>query len=201
MLFRSLSVPTALSLDLTMLAPEARILAPEDAAPRALPRILDRLREAAVSRVLAAEPLSHPDLELLDTLSPPRIAPLRLYLYRLTGAHPRLELSGRGGVLALREAGGRVRVETEGQEPATLLVRDAWAPGWTVSVDGNPRPLERTEGGHRAVGLDPGRHVVNFAYTPPGLAPGLAISAACALVVLLLLRPGRGAPTGPVSRV
>ena len=197
----ALSVPTALSLDLTMLAPEARILAPQDADPRALPRIVERLREAAVSHVLAAEPLSHPDLELLLALGPARIAPLRLYLYRLTGARSRFELLGQGGVLAVDEARGRLRVETEGPEPATLLVRDAWAPGWTVRVDGSPRPLERTERGHRAVALEPGRHVVDFAYRAPGLLPGLASSAACALVVLLLLRPGRGGLAAPVARV
>ena len=197
----ALSVPTALGLDQTMLAPEARILAPEDAEPVALPRIVDRLRDSAVTHVVAAEPLSHPDLELVLILSPPRIAPLRLFLYRLQGTHPRLELSSGGRVLLLQEAAGHLRIEAEVEEAATLLLRDAWARGWRVSVDGQARPVARTERGQRAVALAPGRHRVDFDYAPPGLVPGLAISTTCAVVVLLLLCRGPRLPTVPVSRV
>jgi uncharacterized membrane protein YfhO len=96
-------------------------------------------------------------------------------------------------VWLLEETAGRQEFEADAEAPATLLVRDAWAPGWTVSVDGTPGRLERTETGHRAVALEPGRHRVEFAYRPPALLPGLAISAACALVVLFLVRPGSGA--------
>ena len=197
----ALSVPSALGLDQTMLAPEARILAPEDAEPSALPRIVDRLRDAAVTHVVAAEPLSHPDLEPAEILSPARIAPLRLFVYRLKGAHPRFELSSPGGVLASRETPGHLRIEAEAQEAGTLLLRDAWARGWRVSVDDLAQPLLRTERGQRAVALPPGRHRVDFDYAPPGLLPGLTLSAASALVVLLLLRGGPRLPSLPASRV
>lgn len=197
----ALSVPTALSLDQTMLAPHARILAPEEAEPRALARIVERLREAAVSHVLATEPLSHPDLELTLEVAPARIAPLHLHLYRLRGAHPRFEMQGQGRVLSFREAGSHLTVEAETQGPATLLVRDAWARGWAVRVDGNVQPLTRTGHDHRAVALEPGRHVVDFAYGPPGLAIGLTITMLSAVFTVALLLFGSSPPAAFLSRV
>ena len=58
----ALGVPTALSLDQTMLAPEARVLAPQTPS-RALSRAAWSGCGAAVSHVLALEPFRHPDLE------------------------------------------------------------------------------------------------------------------------------------------
>ena len=183
MLFRS---------DRTMLVPAPRVLAPEDATPSALPRIADRLRAAAVSHVLAVEPLEDPSLEPLRVARPERTAPLELHLYRLTGALPRVELVGEGRVVSVAEETDHVDIATETSGDGSLLVRDAAAPGWTATVDGRPAAIAVAEERYRQVALPSGHHTVRFAYRPPGLAAGLVIAAVSGLVVLALLWSGRG---------
>ena len=140
----ALAVPSALGLDQTMLAPEARILAPEDAEPRALARIVERLREAAVTHVVAAEPLSHPDLDLMLELAPARIAPLRLYLYRLRarGRDSSFRAQGRCGFWL--ETRGPPGGRGGGRERRNPGRSRRLGRGWTVSVDGTCGRLERT---------------------------------------------------------
>lgn len=183
----ALGVPTALSLDQTMLAPKVLVLPPGDAAPAALPRVLPRLRRAAVSHVLAVEPLSHPELELALVSSSPRVAPLRTFLYRLRERMSRYELEGEGEVLLLLEAAGRLEFEVQAAEPARLLLRDAWARGWEARVNGAFAPLVRDDGFHRTLSLGPGRQRVELTYRPPGLAAGLGLSLASALAIAVLL--------------
>jgi hypothetical protein len=183
----ALGVPTALSLDQTMLAPLPRILPPGDAAPSALPRVLPRLRRAAVTHVLAIEPLSHPELELTLAPSSPRVAPLRTFLYRLREPVRRFELDGPGEVRLQFEAAGRLELEVQAAEPARLLLRDAWARGWRARVNGALAPLEHDEGLHLRVSVGPGRQRVELDYWPPGLSAGLALSLVSALAVTILL--------------
>jgi hypothetical protein len=58
---------------------------------------------------------------------------------------------------------------------AVLL--DAWAPGWTATVDGAPSEIIRADTVVRAVSLPPGAHVVRFEYETPGLRQGALVSA------------------------
>ena len=183
----ALGVPTALSLDQTMLAPETRVLPPGDAAPLALPRVLPRLRRAAVSHVLAVEPLAHPELELVSVSSSPRVAPLRTYLYRVRERVSRFEIEGSGEVRLLFEGAGHLEFEVHVAERARLLLRDTWARGWGARVNGVVTPLERNDGLHRTMSLGPGRQRVELAYWPPGLTGGLALSVASAIAIAALL--------------
>jgi hypothetical protein len=78
---------------------------------------------------------------------------------------------------------------------ATLL--DAWSPGWSATVDGQPAPIVRAESIARAVRIGKGAHVVDFTYRAPGLRAGAAISALAWLAwltALLWLRRRRSEP-------
>jgi hypothetical protein len=86
-----LGVPTALSLDLTMLVPEGRVLSPLEASCADLAAILPRLLRAGVQTVLSADPLAHSDLQPDGVLRPRRIAPLIVHVYRVRGAVPLIE--------------------------------------------------------------------------------------------------------------
>jgi hypothetical protein len=186
-------VATALSPDLTMSVPEERVLSPAEASCRDLDAIVPRLRAAAVLRVLAVEPLAHPDLEPDGVLAPGRIAPLAVRVYRLRDPRPRVEASGSARVVeaAFRANGVSLAVEADGA--GQVLVRDGWARGWTARVDGEPAALHAS-GGHLSVPVPAGRHRVEMAYRPPRLGLGLAASA-LALVAAAALgrRRGRGA--------
>ena len=84
----------------------------------------------------------------------------------------------------------RVRAD----RPTELVVRDAFAPGWSATLDGRPVRILQADGRHRAVAVPAGESVVTLRYQPPGLRPGLAV-AALALVAVGLMLP-RPAPGG-----
>ncbi|HVB77037.1 MAG TPA: hypothetical protein VNI34_04430 [Candidatus Nitrosotalea sp.] len=77
-----------------------------------------------------------------------------------------------------------------GLGPGTLVLADAYFPGWVARVDGVPVPITRDKGFMRAVAIPPGaRHVV-FTYQPHRMWWGLAISIARLLLTrALLARP------------
>jgi len=73
-----------------------------------------------------------------------------------------------------------------------LVMRDSWARGWRASVDGQPAPVLRANGKHRAVALQAGRHRVGLEYEAPGLRMGvLACALSLALTGVLLARGDR----------
>ncbi len=61
-------------------------------------------------------------------------------------------------------------------QPGLVVLTDAWAEGWTASVDGRPADVVRANGAFRAVELGAGEHEVRLSYAPPGMALGMAVS-------------------------
>ncbi len=78
---------------------------------------------------------------------------------------------------------GTARFEVEATRPAVLVVSQAWAPGWSASVDGEEAPVVRVDGLVQGVPVGPGRQVVALHYRPPGLRAGAAISGAAVLAL------------------
>jgi hypothetical protein len=62
--------------------------------------------------------------------------------------------------------------------PAVLVVREYLLPGWRAAVDGRETRLYYADGIGRAVFLEPGRHDVEFWFSPWELRAGLWLSAA-----------------------
>jgi len=78
-----------------------------------------------------------------------------------------------------------VTVQADG--PGYLLLTDAYYPGWTATVDGQPAPIWRADVMFRAVALEAGAHEVVFTYAPRSVQVGLWVSgAALALLALAL---------------
>ncbi len=178
-------IATALSRDLTMLVPEERVLAPEESGAGAVPRVLDRLRSVGVAWVLCLERLSDPRLRHVSSVSPERIAPAQVHVYALPSPLPLVELAsvgdavhpaGAGRIPSSERGAGWLRVRVETDRPARLVVRQAWAPGWSTRVDDQPAPLERAESRYLAVTTPSGSHAVGFSYAPPGLGAACATS-------------------------
>jgi hypothetical protein len=183
-----LRVPSALSPDLTMLVPTERLLSPAEGACSALAPLLPRLREAGVTTVISLDPLEDAALQPVLTAAPQRIRPVALYAYALAEPLPRVELAG-GTAGPLRETANSVELDVDVEAATELTLRDAWAPGWTASVDGSRVPLPRAR--HRALALTPGRHQVRFEFTPPGWRAALVVQALAVVVLLWLLARGR----------
>jgi hypothetical protein len=99
-----------------------------------------------------------------------------------------------GRVLSASDRPGRWQVTAEADGPTLLVVREAYAAGWSATVNGRPAPVIRADGRHLAVPLGVGRSEVALAYRPPRLLPAYAVAGASLLVVLFSARPRRAAP-------
>jgi hypothetical protein len=90
-----------------------------------------------------------------------------------------------------RPAGDRVDLVCDAAAGGWALLLEAWAPGWTVTVDGRAAAAERIDALIRGVRVEPGRHAITWTYRTPGLAGGAlasAIGAAALLGVWLTVR-------------
>jgi hypothetical protein len=112
-----------------------------------------------------------------------------------------LEVEGRtscrtGQARRVARVPGQERYETEADGLGYLVVRQSFARGWTALVDGRPVATLRANGKHRAIPVPAGRHEAVLRYEPPGLGPGLAVTAVAWLLLLYaFIRPR--APEGP----
>ena len=85
------------------------------------------------------------------------------------GVRQAVQGKGQGRVQIVEDEAESVQMEVELQgDPALLVLSQSLAPGWAVTVDGQPRPLLRANLMFPAVRLEAGRHQVRFFYVPPG---------------------------------
>jgi hypothetical protein len=90
--------------DLTSFVPRARELGPGDYGPEQVGRLLPWLRNAAVTRVVSLDPLSHPELVPLAEVAagPPG---LQIHVYGLATSWPRAYVACRASLVRTAEAG------------------------------------------------------------------------------------------------
>jgi len=79
-----------------------------------------------------------------------------------------------------------VRVTAPGEAGVVVLL-DVWFPGWTVEVDGEERPLLRTNVAFRGVEVGPDDREVVFRYRPGAVRWGAGITGLGLLLLLSLL--------------
>lgn len=82
---------------------------------------------------------------------------------------------------------GDLELEVTTGEPALLVLRDAYFPGWTVSLDQEAREVVHVDGAFMGVRVPPGTHRVRFRYRTPGLTLGLYLSLPAWLALIGLL--------------
>jgi hypothetical protein len=82
-------VATAYTDDLTSLVPLSA-LPPGEATGGRFEEFASRLRQAAVTHVISLDPIDSPELSLERVVSPRRIAPLAIHVYRLARPLPRI---------------------------------------------------------------------------------------------------------------
>ncbi len=75
-------------------------------------------------------------------------------------------------------------------DPALLVLAEAWAPGWTATVDGEGVPILVASGGLRAVALGAGEHDVRFDYRPRWLSVGPAATVLALVIAVALFLTG-----------
>jgi hypothetical protein len=77
----------------------------------------------------------------------------------------------------------RVAIRTESDRPALLVVKEAWYPGWSATVDGRPGRCVPANGWMRAVAVGPGTHEVVLVYRSRRLGAGVLLFAVTALAL------------------
>jgi uncharacterized membrane protein YfhO len=86
--------------------------------------------------------------------------------------------SGEGGeVRIVAYEPERVELEVHLDAPAYLVLTDAYYPGWTAEVNGQPVDIVRADLYFRAVALEAGEQRVTFRFQPASARLGLAVSA------------------------
>lgn len=97
------------------------------------------------------------------------------------------EVSGTPVVLYRRLSSDAIAVAIASPEPGYLRVLESWDPGWQSTLDGHPVRTLAGNDTFLSVAVPAGRHVVTFEFFTPGLAAGMALSLACAVLLVLLL--------------
>jgi uncharacterized membrane protein YfhO len=78
-------------------------------------------------------------------------------------------------------------VEVDAAAPALLILSEAWDPGWSATVDGQPAPVLLADHILRAIPVPAGQHSVELRYDPPYLRAGLLLAGLSLLAVAAAL--------------
>ncbi|NOX61413.1 MAG: YfhO family protein [Chloroflexi bacterium] len=128
--------------------------------------------------------LSPDDRATLARLKDPNFDPLSTAL--LAEGEPRVGGTGRVEILSYRAE--EVRVSVRADADSTLILADAWHPGWRAQLDGRPIPLWRANLFLRAAPIPAGEHEIVFTYRPRSfiVGAGVTIATLAALLALVL---------------
>jgi hypothetical protein len=125
----------------------------------ALARLTDPSLDIFQTTVVSAtglDPVDAAAIRSIDGLPPERVRAARILSY----------------------ASQEVNIDATVERPELLVLSDSGYPGWKVYVDGRPSHWIAANYMFRGVLLQPGRHLVRFAYEPASFAIGSAISGA-----------------------
>jgi hypothetical protein len=125
--------------------------------------VLDDAQAIAALRTLTFDPLQHATLAP-SPHSRPLNVPVRGHCRHLSFDSERILLSCRSSTEAL------------------LVMSEAYAPGWTATLDGAAVPLLRADVAVRSVFVPAGEHEIELRYRTPGLTLGLTLGALGLLV-------------------
>ncbi|MFC1578884.1 hypothetical protein ACFL3Y_00655, partial [Pseudomonadota bacterium] len=96
----------------------------------------------------------------------------------------------------LQDRSDRYELALRSSSPVWLYLADANYPGWNAYLDGIETTVYSAQLMGKAVFLPAGDHTLELVFEPLSFRVGLGLSilSGCALVLCLLLRPGRWKP-------
>jgi hypothetical protein len=114
------------------------------------------------------------------------------HVYRVPGAAPRAEfLPPPGTVRYSRPSNDEIAVQTDSPRDGHVRLLEAYDPGWTATVDGQPAPVADSGGIALAVPVPAGCHAIRLRYHTPGRATGLLLSLLSTGLLAILICIGR----------
>lgn len=99
-------------------------------------------------------------------------------------AQDRPESVAGGSVRVVEEANARVLLRASLPRRGLVVLGDAWAPGWSVTVDDRPARALQANVLLRGVVVPAGEHTIAWRYRVPGLRAGALASGAAVLIAL-----------------
>jgi hypothetical protein len=135
--------------------------------------------------------------DALALMRDPAFDPSATVVLSGVAAAPPTGASGSSTARVVQYDAERIEIDVNASRDGYLILTDAFYPGWTASIDGQPAPIFQADVLFRAVAVEAGQSVVTFRYAPtwlPGafVAGGAAWLIAAAFVVAAFLR-GRNA--------
>lgn len=79
-------------------------------------------------------------------------------------------------VALTRDDPGAQSLHVKSQGDVFVVIADLYMPGWSATIDGKLTHLACVDHALRGIAVPPGTHEVRLAYTPPGWAPGRALT-------------------------
>ncbi len=101
------------------------------------------------------------------------------------GARQLPKISAGGAISVSGESDSEVVLKAHLLQAGVVVLDDAMASGWGVTVDGHPTDPMRVDDVLRGVIVAAGNHVIIWRYRVPGLRSGAILSALAALILLL----------------
>ncbi len=144
-------------------------------------RGLDHLRQSCVGAIVGATPPPAGAFGRIEKAG-------RAWIAWIEPA-PWAELGSPGGRVTWTRDPGAARLRVHAPRADRLLVREAYAPGWTAVVDGRPAAVALARGPFVEIEIPRGDHDIKLYYDPPEVRLGLRISA-CALAASILALTG-----------
>lgn len=138
-----------------------------DRVPGAVPDAM-RLGRLNVRYVMSKHALSDPNFKLVMEGSPA--------VYENLQWLPRTRVVPRGNASIVERHPGDYRIVAMMDGTGQLILSEAWAPGWQVTIDGQLHHVDRVEDALLGVKVESGRHEVHFFYAPLGWRIGWPIS-------------------------
>ena len=77
-----------------------------------------------------------------------------------------------------------IAIDVNAQQSGYLVLTDAYYPGWTATVDGQPAVIDRADLMFRAVEVPAGQHRVELRYQPQSFTIGLVISIGTVVILI-----------------
>ncbi|MDR0965667.1 MAG: YfhO family protein [Myxococcales bacterium] len=85
----------------------------------------------------------------------------------------------------------KISVRASSETPSTLFIADAFADGWSATVNGEPAPIYPGLTAGRAIRVPVGTHDIQLIYKTPGLRGGMVLSAIGWIAIAVLAIQGR----------
>jgi hypothetical protein len=138
-----------------------------------------------VSRWHAAEPGQSVEDDLLTGTFDPAEEAWVAGRTKASAAQGKAAVEGEPVVFRSERTNDSLDVELDTPDERLLVFLETYYPGWKVTVDGDPRPLQKINGFFQGVLVGPGEHSVRFVYRPWVFNLGMIVSAGSWAAILL----------------